>query len=34
VSRAGKPGIHVVTARCEAAGKPIEQKLKVVVEAK
>jgi hypothetical protein len=27
-----KPGIHVVTAQCEAAGKPIMQKLKVVVE--
>ncbi len=26
------PGIHVVTAQCEAAGKPVTQKLKVVVE--
>lgn len=26
------PGIHVVTAQCQAAGKEIEQKLKVVVE--
>ena len=26
------PGIHVVTAQCEAAGKPITQKLKVIVE--
>lgn len=25
------PGIHVVTARCEAGGKPIMQKLKVIV---
>ena len=25
------PGIHVVTARCEADGKPITQKLKVIV---
>ena len=25
------PGVHVVTAQCEAAGKPITQKLKVVV---
>jgi hypothetical protein len=26
-----KPGVHVVTAQCEADGKPIVQKLKVVV---
>ena len=26
-----KSGIHIVTAQCEAAGKPIVQKLKVVV---
>ena len=26
------PGVHVVTAQCEADGKPIMQKLKVVVE--
>ena len=26
------PGVHVVTAQCDAAGKPIMQKLKVVVE--
>ena len=25
------PGVHVVTAQCEAAGKPIVQKLKVAV---
>jgi hypothetical protein len=25
------PGIHVVTAQCEAEGKPIMQKLKIVV---
>jgi murein DD-endopeptidase MepM/ murein hydrolase activator NlpD len=28
------PGIHVVTAQCEADGKPIVQKLKVVVDQK
>lgn len=28
------PGVHVVTAYCEAEGKPISQKLKVIVEAK
>jgi hypothetical protein len=26
------PGLHIVTARCEADGKPIMQKLKVVVD--
>jgi hypothetical protein len=26
-----EPGIHIVTARCEAEGKPIEQKLKIMV---
>ena len=26
------PGIHIVTAQCQAAGKPIMQKLKVVVQ--
>lgn len=26
------PGIHVVTAQCQAAGKPIMQKLKVMVQ--
>jgi murein DD-endopeptidase MepM/ murein hydrolase activator NlpD len=26
------PGVHVVTAQCDAAGKPITQKLKVIVE--
>ncbi len=26
------PGIHVVTAQCQAAGKPLMQKLKVVVQ--
>ena len=26
------PGVHVVAAQCEAAGKPIVQKLKVVVD--
>jgi hypothetical protein len=28
------PGVHVIAAQCEAEGKPISQKLKVVVEAK
>jgi hypothetical protein len=26
------PGIHVVTTQCQAAGKPIMQKLKIVVQ--
>jgi murein DD-endopeptidase MepM/ murein hydrolase activator NlpD len=28
------PGLHVLTARCDASGKPIVQKLKVVVDRK
>ena len=28
------PGVHVVAAQCEAAGKPIVQKLKVVVDSR
>jgi murein DD-endopeptidase MepM/ murein hydrolase activator NlpD len=28
------PGVHVVTARCEARGKPVMQKLKVIVSRK
>lgn len=27
------PGIHIVTARCEADGKPISQKMKIIVTA-
>jgi hypothetical protein len=28
------PGIHVITAQCEADGKPIAQRLKIVVSPK